>query len=365
MAIGPALTALMTGLPRELSLREAGHEVRLIAEELAQGSPVGYKVKGFAGQGGRTGTPWIGVFDPEISDRPSVGLYAAYICHPDSKAVTLTLQQGSDDLRDRVGAPAARELLRRRADWVRSALQLAPDPLVPGSFGPGKRQPLYEAGSIGSVTYPLGGLPVEGDLREHLQSMLQVLEDAAAALRRAQGASWTSVDNSSVDGLVRARPAPTFTPKSSESYRVDLPAASQVKTRLHEKVVNDLAREQSDYGWTATSEHPIDLVLRRVIGGEQKVHIVEVKQVRGRDTVGAVREAIGQLYTYRWQRFPEEQRSSVGLVAAFSEDIGPEMQQLLSDELGIAVLWVDEQQWRGCRRASHEHLVPGARPHDL
>ena len=112
MGIGPALTALMTDLPPELSLREAGHEMRRIAEELVQGSPVGYKVKGYAGQGGRTATPWIGVFDPAISDRPSVGLYVAYICHPDSKAVTLALQQGSDDLRERVGATAAKKLLR-------------------------------------------------------------------------------------------------------------------------------------------------------------------------------------------------------------------------------------------------------------
>lgn len=119
MGIVPALTSLMSGLDAELSLQDATREMRRIAHAVAEGSPIGYKVKGYAGQGVRTVTPWVGIFDPGVSERPNVGLYVAYICHPGSASVTLTLQQGSDNLREQVGASAARSALRQRADWVR------------------------------------------------------------------------------------------------------------------------------------------------------------------------------------------------------------------------------------------------------
>jgi MrcB-like, N-terminal domain len=108
MGIRTALTSLVDDLPTELSLLEAGRRIRQIAEDLALDCPVGYTVKGYAGQGGRTTTPWIGLFDPEINNRPNCGLYAAYIRHPDSKAVSLTLQQGCDGLRESIGTAAAR-----------------------------------------------------------------------------------------------------------------------------------------------------------------------------------------------------------------------------------------------------------------
>jgi hypothetical protein len=358
MGIHSALNSLTVDLPQELSLLVAGQQIRRIAAELALDCPVGYKVKGYAGQGGRTTTPWIGVFDPDISDRPNIGLYAAYIRHPDSEAVTLTLQQGSDRLREQVGAPEARNLLQQQADWIRSALRLEPDPLMPRSFGPGKRQPLYEAGSVGSVTYTSGTIPTDDTLREHLQSMLQVLSDAATALEIVKGPRWAIIDPLSAQELTKVAPHPTFTPKSSERYRTEIPASSQLKTRLHEKVVNDLAAQEAASGWQVSSEHPIDLTLRRSIAGAEKVHIVEVKQVRRHDIVEAVRGAIGQLFSYRWGRFSTEERRSVGLVAAFSEDIGCDARQLLSDELGIAVLWLNNQQWHGCARATYECLIP-------
>jgi hypothetical protein len=365
MAIRTALVSLISDLPEDLSLLAANRRIRQIAEDLTLGCPIGYKVKGYAGQGDRTITPWVGIFDSTISDQPSVGLYAAYIRHPDSAAVSLTLQQGSDNLRERVGATSARELLRERADWVRSALHLGPDPLVPRSLGPGKRQPLYEAGSIGSVTYRRDAIPVDGVLEEHLQSILQVLSDAATALEKAKGPQWISIDSSSVRDLLEVDPTPTFTAKSSENYRAEIPASSQLKTRLHEKVVNDLAEQELASGWRATSEHPIDLVLRRSIAGADKTHIVEVKQVRKHNIIEAVRGAIGQLFCYRWELFSEEQRPHVGLVAAFSEDIGLEARRLLSEELGIAVLWLNERHWHGCPRAHYECLVPESGLQDL
>lgn len=240
------------------------------------------------------------------------------------------------------------------------ALQLEADPLIPGSFGPGKRQPLYEAGSIGSVTYRIDELPAEEALREHLRSMLLLLDDAASTLRRVHGPKWTGVSRAAVDELVATQPRPGFRPKSSQSYSVELPTSMQARTRLREQIVNDLAAQESAGGWQATSEPPMDLVLRRRSGDREIIHIVDVKQVHQSNAMEAVRAAIGQLITYRWEHFPEGHRSTVGLVAAFSEDVGLNLSQLLSKELGIAILWLDERRWRGCARAHRDGLVPTA-----
>jgi hypothetical protein len=73
--------------------------------------------------------------------------------------------------------------------------------------------------------------------------------------------------------------------------------------------------------------------------------------------VDAVRAAIGQLLTYRFQCFDSQARAQIGLVAAFSEALGNEFLELLSDELGIAVLWLDGHAWQGCGRAVRSGLV--------
>lgn len=363
MSIGAALTALMSEFPRDLAIGEANRRMRSAEVELRTGVPVGYKAKGYAGQTYVTFTPWFGIFDPDINERPNEGLYVAYICHPDASAVTLTVQQGTDGFR-KLKTPAAevRRLLVQRADWVRAAIGLDQDPLVPGSFGPGKRQPAYEAGSVTSRTYVRdAGLPAEAELVADLQSMLHILDAAADALHSAFGSSWVKPES-----YLAVEPPPAagrshFTPKSSNDYTVELPARTQVKSRLHENVVNDLAKVQADLGWAASSEHPLDLVLRRTNGsGVPKTLIVEVKQVRRGDTVEAVRAAIGQLFTYRFQLFEPPTRPEIRLVAAFSEDVGADLRELLSEELGIAVLWLEERRWHGCARAVATGLVPSA-----
>jgi hypothetical protein len=357
MGIGTALTGLMTALPPELSLAEASQQMRAIAEDLRASLPIGYKVKGYAGQGGRTVTPWIGVFNPDLTEKPSEGLYVAYICHPDSAAATLTLQQGSEGIQKLVGAPEARRLLRLRADWVRSTIALEDDSLEPRAFGPGKRQPSYAAGSIASQTYRVGALPPEQLLAVELTSMLRILDTASSVLRAAYGPGWVKPRSFGSESPEDPQDLPRFVPKSSDNYVAEIASRSQVKTRLHEKVVNDLAGVATSLGWRASSEHPLDLVLRRSNDGTESTLIVEVKQVRGGNVVEAVRAAIGQLLMYRFQLFEASTRPAIGLVAAFSEDIGGDLRQLLSAELGIAVLWLDGRQWCGCDQAHKRALV--------
>ncbi|WP_037065790.1 MrcB family domain-containing protein [Pseudonocardia acaciae] len=347
----------MTELSRVSTLIEAGRCMREIVSDFEASTPVGYRVTGHVGRGGLTATPWIGVFHPDITVRPQEGLYVALIRHADSAAATLTVQQGGDQLRLRLGAAEARTQLRRRADRIRAAISLKDEPLDMNHFGTGTRQRGYAAGSIAAKTYRLQEEPGDAELSRDLRSMLRILDSAASVLDDATGAAWINSDPRADDNRPMPASMRRFVPKSSDDYTVELAPRTLVKTRLHEAVVNDLERHAHALSWAVTSEHPIDLVLRKPTGTGEAQCIVEVKTVKGGRAVDAVRAAIGQLLTYRFQLFEAEIRATILLVAAFSEDIGPSLRQLLSDELDIAVLWLDDRQWRGCELAERRKLV--------
>jgi hypothetical protein len=357
MGAHAALRALMTELPGDLTLTEAGRRMREIVDDLRPDVPVGYRVSGHVGRGGLTDTPWIGIFHPDVSVRPQEGLYVALIRHADSSAATLTVQQGSDELRLQVGAAEARTRLSRRAERIRAAISVKDEPLEDRHFGSGTRQRAYAAGSVAAKTYHLDAEPTDSELAQDLRSMLRILDSAAGVLDVAEGAEWVNRDLDTDAAQPMPATLPRFAPKSSDDYEVELAARTLTKTRLHEAVVNDLERHGHSLGWTVTSEHPIDLVMRGQVGSNSAVHIVEVKTVQAGRAVDAVRAAIGQLLTYRFQCFDRQTRPRIDLVAAFSESVGDELLELLSDELGIAVLWLEGHVWQGCGLAARSGLV--------
>jgi hypothetical protein len=89
--------------------------------------------------------------------------------------------------------------------------------------------------------------------------------------------------------------------------------------------------------------HPRDLTLRRAA---EEV-LVEAETV-GPNAEFAVREAIGQLYTYQHLLYRERQKADPELLAVFSEPIGDAFVRLLN-ALGIAAVWLDQGSWRGSR----------------
>lgn len=67
--------------------------------------------------------------------------------------MTLTVQQGIDDLRGTVGAASASEQLARRAQRIRSAIALRNGGGNTMFVGRGTRQRLYTAGNIAAREY--------------------------------------------------------------------------------------------------------------------------------------------------------------------------------------------------------------------
>ena len=89
-----------------------------------------------------------------------------------------------------------------------------------------------------------------------------------------------------------------------------------------------------------TNVHPRDLVLRSA----DSDWMVEAKVVYRGNATSAVREAIGQLLTYRHLLYAGQ--APPKLAAVFTEPIGHRYVQLL-DELSIASIWKGATAWEG------------------
>src|SRR5262245_46453874 len=89
---------------------------------LAEHVPTGMIMKSGGGKGLATYTPWVGIFDPDETESPQRGIYAVYIFSEDLETVTLTVNQGMEDLRTAHGDAEARRRLKADAAAVRSRL---------------------------------------------------------------------------------------------------------------------------------------------------------------------------------------------------------------------------------------------------
>lgn len=148
--------------------------------------PPKYQIRGSGGVGNATSTPWVGIFDPKETTSPQHGVYVVYIFSADLKSVTLTLNQGIDELRD-MGRAAARQELKARAETIRSRLprEMLTDlsaeidlAVPPGVYK--ENQASYEAANIAAKRYDCAHLPMEADLRADLTMFLDLYQRAIA-----------------------------------------------------------------------------------------------------------------------------------------------------------------------------------------
>lgn len=318
--------------------------------------PPGMLVLGSGGRGMATYTPWVAWLDPDETESPQRGVYAVYLFTEDLEAVALTLNQGMEDLRARHGDTEARRLLKRDADAVRA--------LLPEEWrsrwsdaidlrSKGARQLAYQAGNIACRMYAVGSLPGEAVLRADLAEMLTVYADAVRIKRRLLLEQPGTVASSSSPQVTAGwNPLADFKPKSDQDYVALLGGRRLVKSRRHERLVNTYAAFCESNGMTPSSPHPEDLQLL----AQGETFLVEVKVVRAGNATDAVREAVGQLLTYRHFLHPSD--PNIRLVALFSESIGEGYETFLAS-LGIASVWWEEGKWCGNALSQHWKLPLG------
>ncbi|MFE4976659.1 MrcB family domain-containing protein [Kitasatospora sp. NPDC056651] len=343
-----------TSTPTAQLLRDApSHFARYVQGE--------YLIEGSAGKGNGAICPWVAFFDPDETTTARRGMYVVYLFAENMETVSLSLNQGVTDLREKYSAAEANRKLSVEAGAIREAL---PSENVAGlevgiDLGGRRGLPLsYEQGNVLARTYRVADLPSEDVLREDLRRFIALYQDALVArewLRqtthdvictvRAEG-TWTH--EQSRDGLLH------FAPKSDEEYVQTIEAREIVKSRKHETLVRDYGTHLHATGFeVGTNVHPRDIVARN----DAAHWLIEAKVVRRGNATHAVREALGQLATYSFLLYsPDEQPKQMAL---FTEGIGDVYVRLLEYH-GIASVWRSATGWSGSPTAVAAGLAAAA-----
>lgn len=137
--------------------------------------------KGSCGQGRWAGGPWVGVFNPLVTNSAQRGYYICYLFREDMAGVYLSLNQGVTEAKLAYRSDA-KSALRARAGNFRAILgsrakgfeSLAIDL---SSRSPSDDTAFYEAGNICARYYSAEDLPSEEALASHLAKAVQLYDD--------------------------------------------------------------------------------------------------------------------------------------------------------------------------------------------
>lgn len=141
-----------------------------------------YTVRGSAGMRAWAHVPWLGVFDPAVTNSATLGVYVVYLFAADGAAVYLGLIHGTVALRREHGAAMRAILARRRAQlrrlapayatrFPRTAIDLASSAQLPRD---------YEAGFAFGVRYDPAELPDEAALQADLNDLVDLYAEVVA-----------------------------------------------------------------------------------------------------------------------------------------------------------------------------------------
>ncbi|QES06296.1 DUF3578 domain-containing protein [Streptomyces venezuelae] len=335
--------------------------------------PDGCSALGFAGKGNMARVPWIGVFHKDVNTDPQDGLYLAYLFDADRKSVTLSLQQGVSEASkpQHYGTGAKlRKYLKERGTPYRLALppQLArdwQDGVHLDSADLGWRPRAYEHADIAARRYELNNLPSDEELARHLAEAVELLSHAAAVDRCFVDIEFPTADEPPVSflgahGVERNEPG-AFQPGNSEGYWVTLEGGRKRRRRDHERLLREFAAHAAACSYQAinTSIGHRDLILRTENSSLE--WLVEAKQVPEGGHRDAVRQAVAQLFEYRYAYYQQTERQDPHLLAVFSAPIGVFGPYL--ETLGIAAVWPtgdDPVAWDGTLTAAAWGLVSSA-----
>ncbi len=134
-----------------------------------------------------------------------------------------------------------------------------------------------------------------------------------------------------------------FKPRADEYYTTHILGGPFRRGRTHETLVNDFAKWLEVRGLLAASNAAIDL------GLEQPPVIIEAKVVCSGRWATAIREAIGQLYEYRYFQIVAPDSSLLFLASA---EIPPKWLDYLDKAHQIGAIWRNYEGFQLSGRAS-------------
>lgn len=341
------------------SHHSAGHVLLSRAREMLEPLiPGGLQVIASGREGTATSSPWIGILDPDEAATPEDGIYVVVMFKRDHEEVVLSLNQGVTASGKEMGTKASLPLLRAQAESLRQALASNLQGLdAEVDFGRDPQQTAHAAANIASITYSVADMPSEEQLREDLQRMLRLYQNAVWAKKNPMGNERPET-GASVGGagqLTQGDSVPKeFKPKDRQDYVVQIQGRQEWRRGdRHELLLAQYAEFAEKLGHQAsnTRVHPRDLTLQ-VAGNEW---LVEAKVVYNGNASQAARAAIGQLFEYsHFLYIPPV--PSPRLMALFTEPLGRGFVSLF-DALGIGVVWKGDNGWEGSDLAREAGLV--------
>jgi 5-methylcytosine-specific restriction enzyme A len=190
-AIQRVLTEYPTARAKDFAGNELADFLRRGFPETLRGMIAGFPdtegsdllVQGSAGQGQWVRCPWVGIFDPVVTDSAERGYYVVYLFREDFTGAYCSLNQGVTDVREQYKARVKDALRTRAADYrtrlgrdispfISEEIELRPSASTNYSAD-------YEAGNIVSKFYATGAIPDEKSLSDDVLAMLKLYETLA------------------------------------------------------------------------------------------------------------------------------------------------------------------------------------------
>lgn len=145
-----------------------------------------FTVVGSAGKGNWVKGPWVGFFDPIVTETAQEGYYVVYLFAGDLSTVSLSLNQGVTALRKELGVTVARQVLESRAAMLAARVgdetgaRFSANTIDLHHTGRGSLLELYEHGHALGTTYDAEALAAEAELRADLREMFRLYRLATA-----------------------------------------------------------------------------------------------------------------------------------------------------------------------------------------
>ncbi len=154
------------------------HDLAIDAKKALVLWPFELRVKASVGQGTWAAVPWLGFFDPLVTESATKGYYVVYLINPQDLTVTLSMNQGTTEIYQEYGPARGREVLARRARDIADRVPEFAEYFSTASINLGSEMGLpagYEAGHAFGRTYQLADLR-DDRLANDLHQMLSAYE---------------------------------------------------------------------------------------------------------------------------------------------------------------------------------------------
>jgi hypothetical protein len=331
-------------------------------KEMLNHVPIGYLVKKSGVAVNLPVIPWISILNPELTSTTQAGLYVVYLYSADMKKLFLSMNQGytrHEEVAQKSGykgkAKTARacETLRTEAVDLLTGLKvrnLIPDKNISlitlGANGDLPKG--YEAGHIVGFEYNFSDFPNEEVLQNDLDQMFTIydacreINDEIRSLGQKDRIT-VSKDPNSVKRITTKNDIAKgfFEPRTTSEYVAHFTKMTYQVSPLHEALLTEFAKYAETKSWEPKNKKigARDLVL---VGSTGNEILVEAKTV-GQSQELVVRQAIGQLFSYRYVYYDGK---DIPLVALFNRPIAELWQGLLTS-LKIDFIYSHESKWEG------------------